>query len=59
MYIRDTKAIQDKNISALHLASADIMTLINSPPENVPRLTATMSDLDVMNDGTTNDQMGD
>jgi hypothetical protein len=59
MHLCNTKAIQDKHLSALHLASSDIMTLINIPAENVAGLTATMSDLDVTNDGTTDDQMGD
>jgi hypothetical protein len=59
MYLHDTKAIQDKHLSTLQSASADIMTLINAPPENFARLTATMSDLDVTKDGTINDQIGD
>jgi hypothetical protein len=58
MYLCNTKAIQDKHLSALHSASADIMTLINTPPEKIVCLTATMSDLDVMSNGITNDQMG-
>jgi hypothetical protein len=61
MYLHDTKAIHNKHLSTLHSASAsaNIMNLINTPPENVVRLTATMSDLDILNDGITNDQMGD
>jgi hypothetical protein len=35
------------------------MTLINTPPENIVPLTATMSDLDVTSNGITDDQMGD
>jgi hypothetical protein len=59
MYLCDMKAIQDKHLSACHLASAGIMTLINTPPETFAQLTAMMCDLDVTNNGTTVDQMGD
>jgi hypothetical protein len=47
MYICDTKAIQDKHLAALHLASANVMALIHTPPDNVFCLTATMSNLNV------------
>jgi hypothetical protein len=47
MYLYDTKAIQDKHLAALHLASANVMTLIHTPPNNVVCLTATMSDLNI------------
>ncbi len=51
--------IQNKHLSALHKASADIMTLINTPPKNNVRLTVIMSDLDVTYNCITNDWMGD
>jgi hypothetical protein len=43
MYLRDKKAIQDKHLAALQLASSDIMALIRTPLDNVVHLTATMS----------------
>jgi hypothetical protein len=33
-YLCDTKAIQDKHLAALHLASAKVMALIHTPPDN-------------------------
>jgi hypothetical protein len=58
MYLRDTKAIQDMHIAALQSASAGIMALISTPPDDVVRLTATMSNLNVPSDVVENDQMG-
>jgi hypothetical protein len=58
MYLCDTKAIQDKHLAALQSASSDIMALIHTPPDNVVRLTATMSDLNVPSDIVEDDQMG-
>jgi hypothetical protein len=43
MYLRDTQAIQVQHVDALHSASADVMALLSTPPEEVVRLTATMS----------------
>ncbi len=50
MYLRDMKAIQDKHLAALQLASSDVMALIRTPPDDIVRLTATMSDLNVPSD---------
>ncbi len=47
MYLRDTKAIQDKHLAALQSASSDVMALICTPPDDVVCLTATMSNLNV------------
>ncbi len=47
MYLRDMKAIQDKHLAALQSTSSDVMALIRTPPDNVIRLTATMSDLNI------------
>ncbi len=47
MYLRDMKAIQDKHLPALQLASSDVVALIRTPPDNVVHLTATMSHLNV------------
>ncbi len=58
MYLRDTKAIQDKHLAAFHLASADVMALIHTPPDNVVRLTETMSDLNIPSDVVKDDEMG-
>jgi hypothetical protein len=58
MYLRDTKAIQDKHLAALQSASSDVMALICTPPDEVVRLTATMSDLNVPSDIVEDDQMG-
>ncbi len=58
MYLRDTTAIQDKHLAALQLASSDIMALIGTPPDDIVRLTATMSDLNVPNDIAEDNQVG-
>jgi hypothetical protein len=56
MYLCDTKAIQDKHLAALQLASSD--ALICTPPDDIIRLTATMSDLNVPNNIVEDNQMG-
>ncbi len=58
MYLRDTKAIQDKHLAALQLASSDVMALIRTPPDDVVHLTATMSNLNDPRDMVKDDQMG-
>ncbi len=58
MYLCDTKAIQDKHLAALQSASSDVMALIRTPPYNVVRLTATMSDLNVPSNIVEDNQMG-
>ncbi len=58
MYLRDTKAIKDKHLAALHSASANVMALIYTPPDNVVCLTATMSNLNVPSNVVEDDQMG-
>jgi hypothetical protein len=59
MYLYDTKAIQDKHLAALQSASSNVMALISTPPPNdIVRLTATMSDLSVPNNIVEDDQMG-
>jgi hypothetical protein len=58
MYLRDTKAIQDKHLAALQLASSNVMALIDTPLDDTVRLTATMSDLNIPNDIVEDDQMG-
>jgi hypothetical protein len=58
MYLRDTKAIQDKHLAALQSAPADVMALIRTPPDDIVRLTATMRDLNVPSDVVEDDQMG-
>ncbi len=58
MYLCDTKAIQDKHLAALQLASSDVMELICTPPDNVVNLTATMSNLKVQGDIPEDNQMG-
>ncbi len=58
MYLRDTKAIQDKHLATLQSAFSDVMELICTPPDNVVHLTATMSDLNVPGDIVKDDQMG-
>ncbi len=58
MYLHNTKAIQGKHLTALHSASADVMALIHTPPDDVLRLTATMSDLNVQSDAIKDNQMG-
>ncbi len=58
MYLHDTKAIQDKHLAALHLASANAMGLIHTPQDNVVCLTATMSDLNIPSNVFEDNQMG-
>jgi hypothetical protein len=58
MYLRDTKPIQDKHLAALQSASSDVRALIGTPPDDIVRLTATMSDLNVPNDIVKDNQMG-
>jgi hypothetical protein len=58
MCLCDTKAIQDKHLAALHSASAKVMVLIHTPPDNVVRLTATMSNWNIPRDTVKDDQMG-
>ncbi len=58
MYLGDTKAIQDKHLAALQLASSDVTALICTPPEDVVYLTATMSDLNILSNIVEDDQMG-
>jgi hypothetical protein len=58
MYLRDTKAIQDKHLAALQSASSNIMALIGTPLDDIVRLTATMSNLNVPNDIVKDDQKG-
>ena len=58
MYLCDTKAIQDKHLAALQLASSDIMALIHTPPDDVVRLPSTMSDLNVPSNIVKDGQMG-
>jgi hypothetical protein len=58
MYLRDTKAIQDKHLATLQLASSDVMALIGTPPDDIVHLTATMSNPNVPNDIVKDDQMG-
>jgi hypothetical protein len=40
MYLRDTKAIQDKHLAALQSASSDVMALLGTPPDDIVHLTA-------------------
>jgi hypothetical protein len=58
MYLRDTKAIQDKHLAALQSSSSDVMAIICTPLDDVVCLTATMSDLNVPSDIFNNNQMG-
>jgi hypothetical protein len=58
MYLRDTKAIQDKHFTALHSASANAMALMHTPPDNIVCLMATMSNLNVPSNAVKDDQMG-
>jgi hypothetical protein len=58
MYLHDTKAIQDKHLAALQLASSDVMALICTPPDDIVHLTATMSNSNVPRDIVKDDQMG-
>ncbi len=58
MYLRDTKAIQDKHLTALQSALSNVMALIDTPPDDIVRLTATMSNLNIPNDIVKDNQMG-
>ncbi len=58
MYLRDTKAIQDKHLAVLQSASSDVMALIRTPPDDVVRLTATMSYLNVPSNIVKDNQKG-
>jgi hypothetical protein len=58
MCLHDTKAIQDKHLAALHLASANVMALMHTPPDNVVCLTATMSNLNIPSNVVKDNQMG-
>ena len=58
MYLCETKAIQDKHLAALHLASANVMALIHTPPDDIVWLTATMSNLNVPSNVVEDNQMG-
>jgi hypothetical protein len=57
MYLHDTKAIQDKHLAALQSASTNIMALIRTPPDDIVRLTATMSNLNVPSNVIKDDKM--
>jgi hypothetical protein len=58
MYLCDTKAIQDKHLTALQLASSNFMALIGTPLDDIICLTATMSNLNVPNNIIEDNQMG-
>ncbi len=58
MHLCDTKAIQDKHLAALQLASTNVMALIRTPPGNIVRLTATMSNLNIPSNVVEDNQMG-
>ena len=58
MYLRDTKAIQDKHLAALQMASSKVMTVISTPPDNIIQLTSTMSNLNIPNDTPEDKKMG-
>ncbi len=58
MYLRDTKAIQDKHLATLQSSSSNVMALIGTPPDDIVCLTATMSDLSIPNNIVKDDQMG-
>jgi hypothetical protein len=58
MYLHDTKAIQDKHLATLQSTSSNVMALIGTPPDDIVRLTATMSDLNVPNNILKEDQIG-
>jgi hypothetical protein len=58
MYLHDTTAIQDKHLAALQSDSSNVMALIGTPPDDIIRFTATMSDLNVPNDIVEDNQMG-
>jgi hypothetical protein len=58
MYLRDTKAIQDKHLAALQSASSNVMALIGPLPDDIVNLTATMSGLNLPNNIVEDNQMG-
>jgi hypothetical protein len=58
MYLRDTKAIHDKHLTALQSTSSDVMALIHTPPDGVVHLTATTSGLNVPSNIVKDNQMG-
>jgi hypothetical protein len=58
MYLRDTKAIQDKHLAALQSASSNVMALIGTSPDDIVHLTATVSNLNAPNNIVKDDQMG-
>jgi hypothetical protein len=58
MYFCDTKAIQDKHLAALQSAFANVMAMICTPTDNVVRLTAIMSNLNVPSNVVEDNQMG-
>jgi hypothetical protein len=58
MYLRDTKAIQNKHLTALQSASSNVMALICTPQDNVVHLTTTMSDLNIPSNIVKDNQMG-
>ncbi len=58
MYLRDTKAIQDKHLAALQSVSANVMSLIRTSLDDIVHLTATMSDLNVPSNVVKDNQMG-
>ena len=47
IHLRDTSAIQGKHVDALQASSAEVMKLITTPPADVVRLVATMSEITV------------
>ncbi len=58
MYLRDTKAIQGKHLTALQSGSSDVMAISRTPPNNVVHSKVTMSDLNVPSNIVKDDQMG-
>ncbi len=58
MYLRDTKAIQDKHLAALQSASSDVMALMGTPSDDIVHLTGIMSDLNIPKDIVEDNQMG-
>jgi hypothetical protein len=58
MYLCDTKAIQDKHLTALQLASSDVMALTHTPLDDVVCLPATMNNLNIPSNIVKDNQMG-
>jgi hypothetical protein len=58
VYLRDAKAIQGKHLAALHTASANVMALIHTPPDDVVHLKATMSNSNLPSNAVKDNQMG-